>query len=45
MHPYYIIRFVGGVLYLVGMLMMAYNIWRTVVSRQETVGEAAAAVN
>ncbi|MEO1846601.1 MAG: cytochrome-c oxidase, cbb3-type subunit I, partial [Pseudomonadota bacterium] len=28
MHPYYIIRLLGGVLYLSGMLIMAYNIFR-----------------
>jgi cytochrome c oxidase cbb3-type subunit 1 len=30
MHPYYIIRFLGGLLYLVGMLIMAYNIFKTI---------------
>lgn len=30
MHPYYIVRLAGGVLYLSGMLVMAYNIARTV---------------
>ncbi len=30
MHPYYVIRFLGGLLYLTGMLMMAYNIARTI---------------
>ena len=30
MHPFYIVRFLGGVFYLVGMLIMAYNIWRTI---------------
>ena len=30
MHPFYIIRFLGGVLFLLGMLIMAYNIYRTV---------------
>ncbi|MDZ4778164.1 MAG: cytochrome-c oxidase, cbb3-type subunit I [Alphaproteobacteria bacterium] len=29
MHPYYIIRAVGGLLYLIGALLMAYNLWRT----------------
>ncbi len=28
-HPYYIIRAIGGGLYLVGALIMAYNLWRT----------------
>jgi cytochrome c oxidase cbb3-type subunit I len=30
MHPYYIIRALGGLLYLSGMLIMVYNCWRTV---------------
>jgi cytochrome c oxidase cbb3-type subunit 1 len=34
MHPYYVVRFLGGVFFLSGMLMMAYNLWRTVVGSQ-----------
>ena len=30
MHPFYIVRFVGGVFFLSGMLIMAYNIWKTI---------------
>jgi cytochrome c oxidase cbb3-type subunit 1 len=30
MHPYYIIRFAGGLLFLLGTLIMAYNLWRSV---------------
>jgi cytochrome c oxidase cbb3-type subunit 1 len=30
MHPYYIIRALGGLLYLTGTLIMAYNLYRTV---------------
>ena len=30
MHPYYIIRAIGGALYLLGTLVMAYNLWMTV---------------
>ena len=30
MHPYYLIRALGGVLYLTGALLMAYNLYRTV---------------
>jgi cytochrome c oxidase cbb3-type subunit 1 len=30
MHPYYIIRALGGVLYLGGMLVMVYNLIRTI---------------
>ncbi len=29
-HPYYIIRATGGILYLTGGLIMAYNVWRTI---------------
>jgi cytochrome c oxidase cbb3-type subunit 1 len=30
MHPFYIIRFLGGVLFLSGAIIMAYNLWKTV---------------
>jgi cytochrome c oxidase cbb3-type subunit I len=30
MHPYYIIRATGGALFVIGSLIMAYNVWRTV---------------
>jgi cytochrome c oxidase cbb3-type subunit 1 len=30
MHPYYIIRAIGGLLYLGGMLIMVYNCWKTI---------------
>ena len=38
MHPYYIIRASGGVLFLLGALIMVYNVWRTIRGdvRQET---------
>jgi len=29
MHPFYVIRALGGVLFLSGGLIMAYNLWRT----------------
>jgi cytochrome c oxidase cbb3-type subunit 1 len=29
MHPFYLIRAMGGVLFLIGGLVMAYNLWRT----------------
>ena len=29
MHPFYVIRALGGVLFLIGGVMMAYNLWRT----------------
>jgi cytochrome c oxidase cbb3-type subunit 1 len=31
MHPFYIVRFLGGVCFLSGMLIMAYNLWNTIV--------------
>ena len=30
MHPYYVIRGLGGVLFLGGAVMMVYNLWRTI---------------
>jgi cytochrome c oxidase cbb3-type subunit 1 len=30
MHPFYFVRFLGGTLFLVGMLIMAYNVVKTV---------------
>jgi cytochrome c oxidase cbb3-type subunit 1 len=30
MKPYYVIRAVGGLLFVIGSLIMAYNVWRTV---------------
>tara|TARA_R110002110_G_C13469647_1_gene720033 strand:+ start:16190 stop:17617 length:1428 start_codon:yes stop_codon:yes gene_type:complete len=28
-HPYYIVRFIGGAIFLAGMFVMAYNVWQT----------------
>ncbi len=30
MHPFYVVRAAGGALFLIGALIMAYNLWRTV---------------
>jgi len=30
MHPFYLIRLLGGVFFLSGGLIMAYNMWRTI---------------
>jgi cytochrome c oxidase cbb3-type subunit 1 len=30
MHPFYLIRALGGSLFLIGALLMAYNVWRTI---------------
>jgi cytochrome c oxidase cbb3-type subunit 1 len=29
MHPFYVIRAIGGSLFVIGSLIMAYNLWRT----------------
>ena len=29
-YPFYVIRFAGGALYLFGMLVMAWNTWKTI---------------
>ena len=34
MHPFYFVRFLGGVVFLSGMLLMAYNVWKTVAGSQ-----------
>ncbi len=34
MHPFYVIRFLGGIFFLTGMLLMAYNVYRTVAFRK-----------
>jgi len=33
-YPYYSIRVLGGVLFLSGMLIMGYNVWRTVAGKE-----------
>jgi cytochrome c oxidase cbb3-type subunit I len=30
MHPYYVIRAIGGILFLSGTIVMAFNLWKTV---------------
>ena len=30
MHPFYVIRLLGGVLFFAGMVVMAWNLWKTV---------------
>jgi cytochrome c oxidase cbb3-type subunit I len=37
MHPFYIIRFLGGVLFLVGTLVMVYNLLKTVVGSKPVI--------
>ena len=33
-YPYYAVRVLGGVLFLAGMFIMAYNVWKTVAGKQ-----------
>ena len=35
-HPFYVIRFIGGVFIVVGMLVMAYNVYRTVAAKNDS---------
>jgi len=35
MHPFYVIRALGGILFLAGALIMAFNLWKTVNSAEE----------
>jgi len=37
MHPFYVVRFLGGALFLSGMLIMAYNVFKTIAKRQPVV--------
>ena len=37
MHPFYVIRALGGLLFLTGALLMAWNLWKTVNSAQAVV--------
>jgi len=42
MHPFYLIRAIGGLLFLAGALLMAFNIWKTITSAApEEAGESA----
>ncbi len=35
MHPFYVIRAIGGLLFLLGALIMAFNLWRTIYPREQ----------
>jgi cytochrome c oxidase cbb3-type subunit 1 len=35
MHPFYVIRGLGGVLFITGYLLMIYNVWMTIRSGEE----------
>ena len=40
MHPYYIARAIGGLLFLIGAIVGCYNIWMTIRTAPRTAGEA-----
>jgi cytochrome c oxidase cbb3-type subunit 1 len=42
MHPYYIARTVGGLLFLIGALVGCYNIWMTIRTAPQSAGEPVA---
>lgn len=38
MHPMYVIRALGGLLFVAGMLIMVYNCWKTIMACEKTCG-------
>ena len=44
MHPFYVIRALGGALFLAGALIMAFNVWRTIYPSREALAAAASLV-
>ena len=40
MHPFYLIRACGGILFLLGALIMVYNLWRTITGPAHAMDEA-----
>jgi cytochrome c oxidase cbb3-type subunit 1 len=44
MHPFYVIRALGGALFLVGALLMAFNLWKTVTMRESAAPEVSGPV-
>ncbi|WP_122847213.1 cytochrome-c oxidase, cbb3-type subunit I [Pseudomonas viridiflava] len=43
-HPGYVVRFIGGAIFTSGMLLMAWNVWRTVRASSPAEAEAAARI-
>jgi cytochrome c oxidase cbb3-type subunit 1 len=37
-YPFYAVRLLGGILYLGGMLVMAWNVWKTVAGQESVEG-------
>jgi cytochrome c oxidase cbb3-type subunit 1 len=40
-YPGYVVRFIGGAVFLVGMLLMAYNVWKTATTEADSMEGAA----
>jgi cytochrome c oxidase cbb3-type subunit 1 len=38
MYPFYTVRLIGGAMFLMGMIIMAFNVWRTVAGNQSVEG-------
>ena len=43
-YPYYVVRFLGGLLFLAGMFIMAYNVWMTILPGKSRVDVTISAV-
>jgi len=43
MHPFYVIRALGGFLFLLGYMLMIYNVWMTIRSSDAVIPAAARA--
>ena len=43
-YPFYTVRFIGGLFFVVGMLLMAYNVYRTVTAQDHSLKAEAAAM-
>ena len=38
MYPFYTVRMIGGAMFLAGMIIMAFNVWKTVAGNQSVEG-------
>src|SRR5690606_5004973 len=43
-HPGYIVRMIGGLFFVIGMLLMGYNSWRTIRASKPAEAQAAAQI-
>jgi cytochrome c oxidase cbb3-type subunit 1 len=40
MHPFYVIRAMGGALFVIGSLVMVWNVWKTITAAEDVVPAA-----